>query len=537
MRNAAGFLLLATLLISPVFAHAESSACDPKKEKNCRGSTDACLSENISRRDGKVVFTPSKPRTYNLCVESQCTYAKEKAQQCWCGRETFEIAPGKMSKLDISRCDPNLSKLVSSAVGSTAADVSNLFSERDAAKLVAQNIPVNDTATLSAVLRGVGIEGATEDIVRQNPQAAYDLLQGIASGDESAAQKAADRLGLNADLSDAKTLQGKLGQALQDNISPEKLFATPYTFSQVPDAMSEIERAKCAIAKIESGSCGGNYGTIGPWTRRGNRAFGKYQVMDFNVPSWSSRSCGYALTPYAFLNDPACQEKVFENVYGGYVSSCGSYEGAASKWFSNSCTVRSGGDGWLSIPGYVRKFAAVFGSPLPSSIVSTYAPAGFAGSPFSNVTPYEDASYGGYGVSPFSIASGYAPPAGYAPAGYGHPAPLPPAPPPPLAGASTDTASPAPNPPAAPQAVATIVVQPKSVVRGNPITVSWTSVGMNAAGSCEVRLGGSVIAQGSGGSKIVPTGPATPVGTMTFTLKCIALSGQQVEQSASTTIN
>lgn len=528
MRNAASFLLLATLVL-PIFAYAEFSKCDPKKEKDCRGSTDVCLSEKISIKDGKTIFTTSKPPTYDWCVQKQCTYAKEKAQQCWCGRETFDSALGRLSKIDISRCDPNLSKLVSTVVGGSSTDVSRLFSQEDVVKIVAQGIPLNDTATLSAVLRGVGIEGATEDVVKSNPQAAYDLLQGIANGDQSAAQEAAGRLGLNADLSDAKTLQGKLGQALQDNVSPEQLFSTQYTFPEVPDTgVSDIERAKCAIAKIESGSCGGNYNTVGPQTRRGNRAFGKYQVMDFNVPSWTSRSCGRALTPYSFLADPDCQEKVFENVFGGYVSSCGSYEGAASKWFSGSCTVRNGGDGWLSISGYVQKFSASFASATPSGISSIYAPTGSMGSPFAQVSPVSLGNSASMGYT----TGGYVPSYSSQPVSYQ--ASLSPVPPMSsgLSASPTNTAT-----PAAVQPVATIIAQPMSVVRGNPITVSWSSVGMSLNFPCEVRAGPTVVGQGNGGSKIVPTGPATPLGTMTFTLTCTAQSGREVQQSASATVN
>jgi len=43
-------------------------------------------------------------------------------------------------------------------------------------------------------------------------------------------------------------------------------------------------KAAEAIGQFESG---GNYNAIGPATSKGNKAYGKYQVMDFNIPNWS----------------------------------------------------------------------------------------------------------------------------------------------------------------------------------------------------------------------------------------------------------
>ena len=42
-----------------------------------------------------------------------------------------------------------------------------------------------------------------------------------------------------------------------------------------------------AISSIESGSQGGNYKLVGPATRTGDRALGRYQVMSANVRPWS----------------------------------------------------------------------------------------------------------------------------------------------------------------------------------------------------------------------------------------------------------
>ena len=87
------------------------------------------------------------------------------------------------------------------------------------------------------------------------------------------------------------------------------------------------------------------------------------------------------------------------------------------------------------------------------------------------------------------------------------------------------------------QAVASIIAQPREVTRGNPITVSWSSVGTNPSAPCEVFLrsgaGTSSIARGNEGSQKVPTGGAATVPIVWgFTLQCTALSGIQLIQQA-----
>lgn len=532
-------MLLAVFMLPPFFVNAERIVCDPTKVSECKGSTNACEDEKISIEDGKVIFETSRPSTYTMCVEKQCTLAKQKAQQCWCGRETFDSALGKVSKESIWRCDPNLAKRVKAALAGSESpkNISGLFTQDQVAKIAAQGIPISDTTTISAVLRGAGVEGATKEVVDANPQAAYDLLQKIAAGDQSGAQEAASALGLNDDLGDVKALQASLPKALQDNISLEQIQrAFAQTGFQAPDSdLIDIERAKRAISCIES-SCG-NYGAVGPVTRNGDMAFGKYQVMARNIPSWTMQSCGRAYTAYEFRADADCQERVFETIFGGYVSSCGSYDGAALKWFSGTCYLRNANDGWLSTSGYLNKFRQYFASSATLPFGSQGRAYVGGQSAFANVTPFGETffpdDYGG--GSPFAAFTGSPTSAGYSGYSGGYTAPpiqpaLYPVQPPQVPVPTTP-----PVPP--PQAIATMVVQPKIVVRGNPVTVSWSSVGMSDSTQCEVKNGSTLIGQGNEGSKVVPTGTASPVGTTTYTLYCTDRSGQQIQRSASTVIN
>ncbi|WP_377299668.1 phage tail length tape measure family protein [Rhizobium sp. SGZ-381] len=111
-----------------------------------------------------------------------------------------------------------------------------------------------------------------------------------------------------------------------------------------------------ATKSIESG---GNYGIMGPVTRTGDRAYGAYQVMGANVPSWTQGALGRSLSPSQFLADHSAQDAVFNWKFGGYVSKYGP-SGAAQAWFGGPGSVGRGA-GWSDSLGttgteYVNKF-------------------------------------------------------------------------------------------------------------------------------------------------------------------------------------
>jgi hypothetical protein len=113
------------------------------------------------------------------------------------------------------------------------------------------------------------------------------------------------------------------------------------------------------IKNIESGSPQGNYSAVGPVTRNGNRAYGAYQVMDFNIPEWTRTVTGRAYTPQEFLADPAVQDAVFEHYFGQAVNRYGNPADAASVWFSGQpLSGNNASDGYTTVPDYVRKFMA-----------------------------------------------------------------------------------------------------------------------------------------------------------------------------------
>jgi hypothetical protein len=85
-----------------------------------------------------------------------------------------------------------------------------------------------------------------------------------------------------------------------------------------------------AISSIESG---GNYKAIGPPTKTGDRALGKYQVMSANVGPWSEEVLGRKVTPQEFISNPEIQDKIFQGKFGQYTEKYGP-EGAAKAWFA-----------------------------------------------------------------------------------------------------------------------------------------------------------------------------------------------------------
>ena len=109
------------------------------------------------------------------------------------------------------------------------------------------------------------------------------------------------------------------------------------------DPASRAMMWRQGISQIESGSYAGNYSALGPITRNGDRAYGRYQVMGNNVPSWSEKYYGERLNPQQYLANTKAQDAVFDGEFGSYVSKYG--EGpAANKWFTGSHVARGATD-------------------------------------------------------------------------------------------------------------------------------------------------------------------------------------------------
>ena len=118
-----------------------------------------------------------------------------------------------------------------------------------------------------------------------------------------------------------------------------------------------------AIASIESAGSG-DYSALGPVTAKGNRAYGRYQVMDFNIGPWTEKHLGRRLTPEEFLASKEAQDAVFAGEFGGNVEKYGNPQDAASVWFTGK-PVATGGNRkdilGTTGSGYVDKFNNALG--------------------------------------------------------------------------------------------------------------------------------------------------------------------------------
>ncbi len=135
-----------------------------------------------------------------------------------------------------------------------------------------------------------------------------------------------------------------------------------------------------AIAGIESG---GKYDAMGPVTKTGDRAYGKYQVMGANIPQWTQAHLGQAMTPEQFLANPQAQDAVFKGQFGQYAQQYGP-EGAARAWFAGPGNMNNMGAKdqlGTTVGSYGQKFAQAAGigqqaGGAPTGMPAQAAPAG-----------------------------------------------------------------------------------------------------------------------------------------------------------------
>jgi len=150
-----------------------------------------------------------------------------------------------------------------------------------------------------------------------------------------------------------------------------------------------MERAGLAIKGIESR--GGNYSALSKWTVHKDgtrdRAYGAYQVMGANIPSWTKEYYGHELTPQEFLHNKKAQDAVFKGEFGRLIQKYG-LEGAARAWFGGPGGVthlnRTDVYGRLTTRDYGVQFMALFHGqkhiPLGSAEpVVAPIPPGYAG--------------------------------------------------------------------------------------------------------------------------------------------------------------
>lgn len=197
-----------------------------------------------------------------------------------------------------------------------------------------------------------------------------------------------------------------LGQNMQSQAAADQAWQSIMggsSGSRMP-SLGDLGGAANAIAGIESG---GRYDALGPVTKTGDRAYGKYQVMGSNIPVWTEKYLGRRMTPEEFLASPEAQEAVFKGEFGRLAQKYGP-EGAARAWFA--------GEGGMNDPNrrdilgtsvadYGRKFSERLGGVGGAQPVQVaQAPAASVGGVAADV-PAE----GAVPVQGFAIPQGAAP--------------------------------------------------------------------------------------------------------------------------------
>lgn len=173
-------------------------------------------------------------------------------------------------------------------------------------------------------------QGADTTPIKSWTQGAARALQAALGGYDMYRADQSDR-------EDMGKTQGLVKALIGGGSSPQASTAIPNAAAptQAADATPAAALAGSpdygkAIASIESG---GNYGALGPVTKTGDRAYGKYQIMGSNIGPWSKEALGNEVTPQAFLADPSIQDAIFKNKFGSYVNKYGP-EGASKAWFA-----------------------------------------------------------------------------------------------------------------------------------------------------------------------------------------------------------
>lgn len=125
----------------------------------------------------------------------------------------------------------------------------------------------------------------------------------------------------------------------------------------------DVGKAREALASIESS---GNYSALGPvvasGSYKGQRAVGRYQVMEGNIGPWTEEILGKRYSTQEFLNDKEAQDKVVEARLQQSFDQYGTWEDAASVWFTGRSMASNDNDsdGYIDANTYVSRFQNAF---------------------------------------------------------------------------------------------------------------------------------------------------------------------------------
>ena len=192
-----------------------------------------------------------------------------------------------------------------------------------------------------------------EERAAKAQSAREDLEQGLVRRRQPQKQKETSVFDPKTFLTDYMKMAGEVPQT-----------ATTQPVQQEKSVKGPLGAAVKALAMVESTD---NFEAIGPVVQKGmykgQRAYGKYQVMEGNIGPWTKELTGRAYSKEEFLaNKDNIQTRVVANKMRKSYEKYGTWEDAASVWFSGQPLSKAGkrSDGQTTVPEYVSKFQKHF---------------------------------------------------------------------------------------------------------------------------------------------------------------------------------
>mgnify|MGYP007100054918 CR=1 FL=1 len=203
--------------------------------------------------------------------------------------------------------------------------------------------------------KGESPEAVNAAIYQAKSNLWYDRIAGLARTEPFKAAKLLDKASSDGDI--AGDDLGKVTKIVRDaqyTVGARQTAATVMSGADLSYGAKpvSISSAKSAIGGYESHD---NYQSLGPVVPGRGQALGRYQIMPENLPGWLKEAGLPPMTQSQFLNSASAQDKVFETVFGRYMQETGSFNDAASKWFSGRTQAEAGNanDGYHTVPQYL----------------------------------------------------------------------------------------------------------------------------------------------------------------------------------------
>lgn len=136
------------------------------------------------------------------------------------------------------------------------------------------------------------------------------------------------------------------------------------TLTDTPSGVPQydLSRVANALGGVESS---GKYDAVGVPVK-GKRAYGKYQIMEQNVPAWSKEVLGREVSLDEFRNNPQIQDAIAQGKIDKLLKEGNSIQDVASIWLSGKPLKGNNrkdlGTG-ISVPEYVKRFNEFYNNP------------------------------------------------------------------------------------------------------------------------------------------------------------------------------